>query len=173
MKKTNVITKQAMIAAAYAVVSLVLAPISFGAVQARISEALTLMPVFGFANVYGITIGCFITNLVGFFTGANILGSLDCIFGTLATFVAGVLSYMLKDVRIKGLAIPSAIPPIIVNAIVVGAELCILVAGKFNFAVFLAQAVSVAVGELISVILGVVLVRVIEKNRSLKELATR
>ena len=80
---------------------------------------------------------------------------------------------MLKDVRIKGLAIPSAIPPIIVNAIVVGAELCILVAGKFNFAVFLAQAVSVGVGELISVILGVVLVRVIEKNRSLKELATR
>ena len=76
MKKTNVITKQAMIAAAYAVVSLVLAPISFGAVQARISEALTLMPVFGFANVYGITIGCFITNLVGFFTGANILARL-------------------------------------------------------------------------------------------------
>ena len=65
MKKTNNLSKQAMIAALYTVIGFVMAPISFGAVQARISEALTLLPVFGIQNVWGITVGCFLTNLIG------------------------------------------------------------------------------------------------------------
>lgn len=173
MKNTKTLTKQAMIAAVYAVVSLALAPISFGTVQARISEALTLLPVFGTTNIYGITIGCFITNLVGFFTGANILGSLDCIFGTLATLIAGIMTYYLRNIKYKGFAIAAAIPPVIVNAIVIGWELCILIAGEFNFVVFAAQALSVGIGELISVILGVVLVRIIEKNKTLNDLIAK
>ena len=80
MKKTNFITKQAMIAAIYAVVSLALAPISFGTVQARVSEALTMLPVFGTTNIIGISVGCLITNIVGVFSGTNILGWMDVIF---------------------------------------------------------------------------------------------
>lgn len=78
MKKTNFITKQAMIAAIYAVVSLALAPISFGTVQARVSEALTMLPVFGTTNIIGISVGCLITNIVGVFSGTKYLGLDGC-----------------------------------------------------------------------------------------------
>ena len=74
MNKTNkasVISRQAMIAAIYTVVSVCLSAITYGPVQIRISESLTLLPVFAFGNVWGVTIGCFLTNLIGFFTGAK------------------------------------------------------------------------------------------------------
>jgi len=171
---SKTISKQAMIAAMYAVLGFVFAPISFGGVQARVSEALTLLPVFGFGNIWGVTAGCFITNLIGLFTGANILGSLDIIFGTAATFVAAVMTYMLRKIRIKDMPVLSALPPVIINAIVVGWELCIMINGGFNAVVFTAQAVSVAVGQLISCVgLGLILVRVIEKNPQLKEIVEK
>lgn len=171
MKKSNVIARQAMIAAMYTVVGFALAPISFGTVQARISEALTLMPVFGAVNIWGVTIGCLLTNIIGFFTGANILGSLDIIFGTLATFLATVSTYLLRNVRIKGLPIPAAIPPIIFNAVIVGLELCFMISAGFNLPVFIAQAVSVGLGQTVScLILGLVLVKVIESNPRLKDM---
>ena len=169
MKKTNFITKQAMIAAIYAVVSLALAPISFGTVQARVSEALTMLPVFGTTNIIGISVGCLITNIVGVFSGTNILGWMDVIFGTLATLSAGFLTYTLRNIKFKGLPILSALPPIILNALV-GMELCVMISGGFNLVVFVAQAVSVAIGETISVALGLVLVKVINANPHLKDI---
>lgn len=173
MKKTksNVMAKQAMIAAMYTVIGMVLAPFTFGAVQVRISEALTLLPVFGFQNIWGITIGCFLTNLLGFATGANILGWLDIIFGTTATLVAGILSYLLRNVRFKGIPVLSSIPPVVVNAIVIGYELCIMLNGSFNPIIFWTQALSVGLGQLVScVVFGLILVKAIEKNSKLYEL---
>lgn len=170
MKNTNNLSKQAMIAALYTVIGFVLAPVSFGAVQARVSEALTLLPVFGISNVWGITIGCFLTNLIGLATGANILGSLDIIFGTAATLVAGLMTYALRNIRFKGMPVLAALPPVIINAIVVGWELCIMINGSFHPVIFMAQAVSVALGQIISCcIFGLMLVRVIESNKLLKE----
>lgn len=169
--KSANISKQAMIAAIYTVVSVCLSAITYGPVQIRISEALTLLPVFGLNNVWGVTIGCFLTNLIGFFTGANILGSLDIVFGTMATFMAALSTYFLRNIRIKKLPVLSAVPPILFNAVVVGWELCVLISGGFNIAVFTAQAVSVAIGQLISCgVLGLVLVNIIEKNSTLEEL---
>lgn len=171
MNKSKNIAKQSMIAAIYTVMGLVMSPITFGAVQARVSEALTLLPVFGFANVTGVTIGCFLTNLIGFFTGANILGYLDIIFGTLATLVSAILSYLFRNIRFNGLPVLSAIPPIILNAVVVGWELCIVVNSGFNTTVFIAQAVSVAIGQIISCLgLGLALVKFIDNNPQLKEI---
>lgn len=171
MKKTKIISRQAMIAAIYAVLSLVLSAISFGPVQVRISEGLTLLPIFAFSNVWGVTIGCFITNLVGFFTGANILGAFDILFGTLATFIAAILSYLLRNVRFKNLPILSVIPPIIVNAVVIGWELCILINnGKFSAVVFGAQALSVGIGQLLSCgIIGMIIVKTVDSNKNLKD----
>ena len=59
----------AMIAAMYAAVSLALAPISFGTVQLRIAEALTLLPVFDPVMIVGVSLGCLITNTVGGYPG--------------------------------------------------------------------------------------------------------
>ena len=81
------VTKAAMIAAVYVVLTIVLAPISFGQVQLRVSEALTIMPVFTAAAIPGVFIGCLIGNILG---GAVLP---DIIFGSLATLVAAVISY--------------------------------------------------------------------------------
>lgn len=176
MKTTNkseFIVKQAMIAAIYTVLSVCLSAISYGTVQVRVSEALTLLPVFALGNVWGVTIGCFLTNVIGFFTGANILGALDAVFGTAATLVAALLTYAFRNVRFKGLPIAAAIPPVIVNAVVIGMELCVLINGGFNPVVFWAQAVSVGVGQLLSCgVIGLIMVRVIERNGALKRMAS-
>ncbi len=164
------ITRQAMIAAIYTVLSTVLAPLSFGTLQIRISEALTLLPVFGTEYIAGVTVGCFLTNLIGVLTGADLLGGFDILFGTLATVFARICTYMLRDVRTSGVPVAAALPPILFNAVIVGMELCILISGGFNAAIFTAQAVSVGIGEALSCFMGIVLVRLIEKNSSLRTL---
>ena len=171
MKKTNYMANQAMIAAIYTVLSVCLSAISYGPVQIRVSEAMALLPVFGIHNVIGVTLGCFITNLIGFFTGANILGWMDMIFGTAATFAAAVMTYALRNARLKKLPVAAAIPPVVTNALIIGWELCVFINnGSFNPVIFWSQALSVGVGQVVScMILGIVMVRVIENNRELKQ----
>ena len=167
MKQTKVrrMVTCAMLAAIYSAVSLALAPLSFSMVQIRISEALTLLPVFDPIAVWGVTLGCLITNLVGFMTGANILGWLDILFGTAATLIAAWLSWLLRNIRIKGLPVLAAIPPVLVNAVVIGMELCWLLTGGFNWSVFLINAAAVGVGQLIScMVLGLPLVWWLQKT---------
>ena len=65
-RKTNNLSRQAMVAAIYTVVSVCFSAITYGPVQVRISEALTLLPVFAYGNIWGVTIGCFLTNVIGF-----------------------------------------------------------------------------------------------------------
>ncbi|MBQ3394530.1 MAG: QueT transporter family protein [Oscillospiraceae bacterium] len=169
MNKAKIITRQAMIAAIYTVTSTLLAPLSFSSIQVRVSEALTLLPVFGPENIIGITVGCFLTNLIGVMTGADLLGAFDIVFGTMATLFAGIATYMLRNVRTKDVPVAAALPPIILNAVVVGMELCVLISGGFNPVVFAGQALSVGIGEALSCILGLILVRLIEKNPSLSK----
>ena len=104
----------AVVAALYVVLCLVLQPFSYGAVQVRVAEAFCLLPVFGTEYIIGVTLGCFLANLLG----STVI---DVIFGTLATLLACLVTYKLRDVRIKGLAIPASLPPVIFNMIIVGA----------------------------------------------------
>ena len=98
----------AVIAALYVVLTLVFAPISFGEVQLRVAEALTILPMFTTAAIPGLFVGCVIANLLG---GAVIW---DVIFGSLATLVGAVFSYMLRKNR---WLVP--IPAILANTVVV------------------------------------------------------
>lgn len=164
MNNTQKLVRTAAIAAIYAAVSLVLAPISYGTVQVRISEALTLLPMFSPFGIVGVTLGCFITNLIGMFTGANILGGLDVLFGTSATFLAALLTYALRKKSVW----LAALPPVIINAVVIGLELAFVIEGNFA-AVFALQALSVGAGQLIACyLLGVPLVKLLQKNNSLR-----
>ena len=166
--KTRTIVRCALIASLYTAVSLVLAPIAFGAVQARVSEAFTLLPVLVPDAVVGVTLGCFLTNLVGVFTGANVLGALDIVFGTAATLTAALCTRRLARVRLRGLPVAAAVPPVLINAVVVGAELAWAL-GPRTFAGFLLQAGGVALGQLFSCFaLGLPLVRIIEKTPALR-----
>ncbi len=170
MKNLSVrrLVRCAVIAAVYVVVCLVLAPFSYGAVQVRVAEALCLLPVFGAEYIVGVTLGCFLANLLG----STVV---DVVFGTLATLLACLVTYKLRDVRIKGLAIPASLPPVIFNMIIVGAfEITFFFsdgAPTAMLAVF--NAVTVGIGELIScTILGVALVKLIESNAGLNKIFT-
>lgn len=170
MKNLSVrrLVRCAVIAAVYVVVCLVLAPFSYGAVQVRVAEALCLLPVFGAEYIVGVTLGCFLANLLG----STVV---DVVFGTLATLLACLVTYKLRDIRVKGLAIPASLPPVVFNMIIVGAfEITFFFsdgAPAAMLAVF--NAVTVGIGELIScTILGVALVKLIESNAGLNKIFT-
>lgn len=114
--KSSYIAKSAIIAAVYVVITWIFAPISFGhnVFQLRISEALTILPMYTSAAIPGLFIGCVLSNLI--FGG---LGIIDLIFGSLATLTAAILTYKLRS---KGKLI-ALIPPVVVNALVVGTYL--------------------------------------------------
>lgn len=116
MKKSFTIkaVRAAVIAAVYVCLTLVFYPISFSISQVRVSEALTVLPLVFPEAVAGLTIGCFIANL---FSGH----ALDIVFGTLATLVSALITYAAgRKIRCTWLKIVlGALPPVLVNAIVV------------------------------------------------------
>ena len=155
----------AMIAALYTTLCIATAPISFGMVQVRTAEAFTLLPVFSPLGIWGVTLGCALSNLIGFMTGANILGFTDVFLGTAATLIAAVLSYRLRGIRLAGLPVLSAVPPVLVNAVVIGGELCILLTGGLSPKPFLINAAYVGLGQMISCfVLGLPLVYILQKT---------
>ena len=107
---TRYITQAALIAAAYAALTLLLAPISYSVMQVRISEALCVLARFTPAAVPGLCVGCLIANLLG----PN--GVWDVILGTLATVIGVVGIRLLKD---KNFFI-AMLPNIISNAVIIG-----------------------------------------------------
>ena len=165
MKKSNVrkLTVCAMIAALYTAVSLALAPLTFGVVQIRFSEALGLLAVLSPVGVWGVTLGCLLSNAIGVALGATMLP--DILFGTLATLISAVLSYRLRKIRIKNIPFWSALPPILVNAVVIGLELTYFFSNGFTMKIFLINALSVGLGQIIPcAVLGLLLVYTLEKT---------
>lgn len=114
MKTTKLLVRAGVVGALYAVLTIVLAPISYGPVQFRVAEALTLLPLVFPETAIGLTFGCLISNMFG-------NGPLDMILGTTATLIASLLTAFIGKRVKKDLAkiILGAIPPIIVNAVVV------------------------------------------------------
>ena len=111
MKTNNKVlfmTQAAMIAAIYVVLCLVFEPISYGAIQTRVAEALTVLPFFTPAAIPGLFIGCLLANFLG---GA---AALDVIFGSIATLIGAVGSYLLRKNRYL-----VSVPPILANMIIV------------------------------------------------------
>ncbi|HHT50937.1 MAG TPA: QueT transporter family protein [Eubacteriaceae bacterium] len=106
-EKISYLTQGAVIATVYIVLTLLLAPISYGAIQVRIAEALTILPYFTPAAIPGLFIGCIIANL------NSPLGLIDIIFGSVATLIAALITYRIKDKRLVPL------PSIISNAIII------------------------------------------------------
>ncbi len=116
-RKTLRLAVSAVIAAAYAVLTIVLAPISYGPVQFRVSEALTVLPFLMPGTVWGIAIGCFLANL---YTHSV----LDIVFGTLATALAGVFTAFFgkRGNTVKNRVL-GCLMPVVFNAVIVGAVL--------------------------------------------------
>lgn len=113
-KQILLITRGAIIAALYVVLVLVFQPISFGPVQFRVAEALTVLPFLMIEAVPGLFIGCLIANIFGG------LGLLDVFLGSAATLAAALLTYYMPNKLLAAGA------PVVVNGLIVGAYLSFL-----------------------------------------------
>ena len=152
-KKVLFLTHSAMIAAIYVVLTLVFQAISFGEIQVRIAEALTILPAFTPAAIPGLFIGCIIGNIFG----GSILP--DIIFGSLATLVGACFTYVLRNQN-KYLA---PLPPIISNTIIV--PLVLRYAYGFNLPIAFMM-MTVGIGEVISCgVLGMILYSALAKHK--------
>jgi len=146
------ITRAAIIAALYVVLTLIFAPISFSEVQVRISEALTVLPYFTPAAIPGLFIGCLLANILG---GAAVP---DIIFGSVATLLGALGSYALRKNRVL-----VTIPPVIANTLII--PFVLRYAYGVNLPILLLM-LSIAVGEVISCMgLGSLLITVLKKYR--------
>ncbi len=112
---TKRLVRAALIAGIYVALCLVQQPLAYGPVQFRVSEALTLLPIFTPDAVWAVTMGCFLSNLFS-------MSPWDMLFGTLATLTAALATRRLRHVRTKGLPLAAAVPPVLINAVVVGLE---------------------------------------------------
>ena len=110
---TKKLVQGALIGALYAALTLAAAPISFGLMQVRVSEALCILPFFTSAAVPGLFIGCLVANLAG---GAVLY---DVVFGSLATLLAALLTRWFKKRGFSKWLAP--LPAVVVNALIVGA----------------------------------------------------
>ena len=151
------LSQGAIIAAMYVALTIIFAPISFGAVQVRIAEALTILPLFTPAAVPGLFIGCLIANGLG----GGIL--LDVIFGSIATLIGAILGYLL---RFNRWLVP--IPAVVSNTIIVPMVL------KYGYGIDMPiylMMIYILIGEIIGCyLLGELLATGIMKRKSLRDL---
>ncbi len=153
------ITYSAMIAAIYAVLTLILEPLSFGAVQFRVSEALTILPALTVDAIPGLSIGCLLANWI---SGAPWF---DVVFGTLATLLGALLT---RKFRKNPLA--AALMPVLTNGLITGPVVYfgyVWAAGTpILWGVLAGTMASVAGGELVvCVVLGLLLHRALSKTK--------
>ncbi|MCI7813383.1 MAG: QueT transporter family protein [Lachnospiraceae bacterium] len=152
-KKVTFLTQAAMIAAIYVVLTFVFAPISFGEVQIRIAEALTILPIFTPAAVPGLFVGCLIGNLMG---GAVLT---DVIFGSIATLIGAIGTYELR----KFPRLIAVLPPIVSNICIVPLVL------RYAYGIALPipfLMLTVGLGEVVScAVLGSILATVLNKYK--------
>ena len=150
-KRVLYITQAAIIAALYAVLTIgqnaLLPGTASAAVQFRVAEVLCVLAIYTPAAIPGLTIGCIIANISSVTAG---LGFYDMIFGSLASLLAALAMYGLRNVRIKNIPFLALLMPALFNGVIVGLEISIFFSDTgFSFVSFLITGGLVALGELV------------------------
>jgi len=134
------------IAAIYAALTVALNFIGFGPIQFRVAEALCILPFFFPFSVWGLFVGCFLANLISPYP-------LDIIVGSAATLIAALCTALIgrsgrDNFAMKALA---CFPPVIINAVCIGALIAYYIAGGGKADVFmhafLMSALQVGLGQ--------------------------
>ncbi len=149
----------ALIAAAYVVLTFVASAfgLASGAIQVRLSEALTILPIFTPYAIPGVFIGCLLANIL---TGCALW---DIILGSFATLIGAVGTYLLRKHKLL-----ATIPPMLANTIIVPFVLVNVYALEGTYWYF---ALTVFIGEFISCgILGTLLQKTLFKRDIIKKL---
>ena len=179
MGKTHFTTRKialaAIIGATYAALTIGLAPISYGAVQFRVSEVLCILPYFLPCTAWGLFAGCAAANLIGG-------GILDIVFGSLATFVAALLTaHIGKRKHTIANSLMGCLPPVLLNAVIVGAVVTAVftVEGETinpftHWGLYAATAASVGLGEAVVLYaLGFLLMRWLPRQKFFQKILAK
>lgn len=157
--KSRKIVSAAMVAAIYAVVTMLLSFSSYGVIQFRVAEALTILPYFSPVYIPGLFIGCIISNII------SPSGILDMVFGSCATLIAAFITYHIGKSNLKYKKLIAPLPPVVLNALIVGIMLHYTI--KFPLALSIIQ---VGLGEAVCCYgLGLPLLMYIDKNSHIKK----
>lgn len=153
------LVKIAIVAALYAVMTLILAPFGYGAIQIRLSEMLANLAAFNKRYIWALTIGCIIANM------NSPLGIIDIVCGSLSTLVTATFTYLIAK-RCKTLITKLMVAPIISTLMMwtVALELHII-----NHLPFLMTYLTTALGEFVSVAIGSVIFYFIAKRIDLSK----
>ena len=150
------LTRLALVAAMYAALTFAIEPLSYGAIQFRVSEMLVLLCFYRKDYAPALIVGCVIANLF------STVGLVDVVVGSFATAVAVIPMYYMKNIYL------AALLPVLSNGIIIGIELTVVLAEAplwFNM-------LTVAFGEFVVVgILGVLVFKLIfDKNPAMLRL---
>lgn len=156
---TLYLTQASLIAALYVMLTIIsnFAGLASGVIQLRLSEMLTILPVFTPAAIPGLAVGCAVANLA---TGCALW---DVAFGTLATTLGALGTYYI------GRKFPYAGPafPIAANALIVPKVLQVVYGAEGTYWYFM---LTVGIGEILSCgVLGIILYRVLKKTKIFEE----
>ena len=147
----KLIVVNAMIASVYAALTLAISPIAYSEIQFRLSEIMVFLAFYNKKYIPGLIIGCIIANLF------SPMGLLDVIFGTISTIIVCITMYVIKNRYL------AAIIGAIITGLIIGGELW------YAYQIpYLINALYVAIGELIVLIIGALVFKAIEHNEYIK-----
>ena len=143
----KLIVVNAMIASVYAALTLAISPIAYSEIQFRLSEIMVFLAFYNKKYIPGLVIGCIIANLL------SPMGLLDVIFGTTSTIIVCIAMYIIKNRYL------AAVIGAMITGLIVGGELW------YAYQIpYLINALYVAIGELIVLIIGALVFKAIEHN---------
>lgn len=149
----KLIVINAMIASIYAVLTLVISPIAYSEIQFRLSEIMVFLAFYNRKYIPGLVAGCVIANMF------SPMGLLDVVFGTISTVIVCIAMYKIKNRYLAATA------GAIITGLIIGGELW------YAYQIpYIINAIYVAIGELIVLIIGVLVFKMLERNKRFIEL---
>ena len=177
--KSTDIAYAAISGAVYAVLTFAIAPIAYGPIQLRLTEALCILPFFFPVTAWGLFIGCAISNLM------SSAGVLDVVFGSLATLIAALLTARIGKPYREGenleksfsffRCVAACCMPILVNVPIVGSVLAYMYSAPGSFwTTFMFFMGEVALGETaVMLTLGLAFMRILPRLEIIKRIPER
>ena len=139
------IIKVIVVGTIYVALCFIFSFISFGPIQLRLSELLCLLTIENPIYIIGISLGCFISNLI-----LSPLGTIDAIVGTLASIIGCTLGYLFRNIKFRNFPLLSAIIISIINAIIISLEMNYVLN---NSEIFIYSFIEILISELIILVL--------------------
>ena len=134
--------------------------LAYGPIQFRISEALTILPVFTPAAIPGLALGCFFSNI------GSPYGLADMLLGTLATLLAAICTRLTRNITIKKYPVLSAFMPVIFNCLIVSGEISYFLPKDARVHGFVIGFLQVGAGEIVcATFLGLLLWRALRDRK--------